>query len=94
MEKADILHLGRLARIKIEEAEVPGLMRDITAVLEYVSAVSAIAGEPVKEAGPVRNVFREDVVTTEPGSNQEVLLAAAPKVERNMLVVKKILSND
>ncbi len=94
MEKADILRLGRLARIKIEEAEVADLMRDITSVLEYVSAVSAIAGEPVKAPGAVYNVFREDVITTEPGSHQATLLGAAPKAERDMVVVKKILNND
>jgi aspartyl/glutamyl-tRNA(Asn/Gln) amidotransferase C subunit len=95
MEKADILHLGRLARITIYDAEVAGLQRDITAVLDYVSVVNQIATEGVVKApGAVHNVFRGDVVTTTAGEYTEALLAEMPAHERTMLVVKKILSND
>ncbi len=95
MEKADILHLGRLARIKITDEEVAGLQRDITAVLDYVSVVNEIATDgAVKVPGAVHNVFRADVVTTAAGAYTEALLSGAPQTERDMLVVKKILSND
>jgi aspartyl/glutamyl-tRNA(Asn/Gln) amidotransferase C subunit len=95
MEKADILHLGRLARITIKDEEVEGLQRDITSVLDYVSVVNEIATEgAVKAPGVVHNVFRSDVVTTTTGEHTEALLAEMPAHERNMLVVKKILSND
>ncbi len=95
MEKADILHLGRLARINITDAEVDGLKRDINSVLEYVSVVNEIATEGVvKVPGAVHNVFRADAVTTVPGEQQAVLLAAMPATKNNMLMVKKILDND
>ncbi len=95
MEKADILHLGRLARINITDAEVDGLKRDINSVLEYVSVVNEIATEGVvKVPGAVHNVFRADAVTTVPGEHQAVLLAAMPATKNNMLMVKKILDND
>lgn len=95
MEKADILHLGRLARIKIRDEEVADLQRDISAVLDYVSVVNeiAVAGE-LKVPGPVHNVFREDAVTVPPGTHRATLLAEAPATERDMLLVKKILDND
>ncbi len=94
MEKTDILHLGRLARIKIHDEEIEGLKRDITAVLDYVSVVNEIASAPVKAPGALYNVFRSDEVNNAPGAFTATLLAEAPKTERNMLVVKKILSND
>ncbi len=94
MEKADILHLGRLARIKIRDEEIDDLKRDITAVLDYVSVVNEIASAPVKAPGAVHNVFRSDEVTNAPSVYTAALLAEAPATERNMLVVKKILSND
>jgi aspartyl/glutamyl-tRNA(Asn/Gln) amidotransferase C subunit len=95
MEKADILHLGRLARIKINDDEVVGLQRDINAVLAYVSVVNEIATEgDAKKPGTVFNVFRADTVTTTPGAYRETLLGAAPATERDMVVVKKILDND
>ncbi|OIP78529.1 MAG: hypothetical protein AUK16_00025 [Parcubacteria group bacterium CG2_30_44_11] len=95
MEKADILHLGRLARITISEEEVADLQRDINAVLAYVSVINEIAGgDKAKVPGAVFNVFRMDTVTTTPGIYREALLAEAPAHERDMLVVKKILDND
>ena len=94
MEKADILHLGRLARISISEEEVDSLMKDIPSVLEYVSAVNEIAATPVKAPGPVHNVFRADEPTTTPGAYREALLAEAPAADLNMLVVKKILDTE
>lgn len=95
MEKADILHLGRLARINIKDEEVADLQRDITSVLDYVSVVNEIATDGVVKApGAVHNVFRTDVVTTTTGEHTEVLLSEAPQRERDMLVVKKILSQD
>ncbi len=94
MEKADILHLGRLARIKINDEEIDELKRDITAVLDYVSVVNEIASAPAKAPGAVQNVFRSDEVTNVPGACTTTLLAEAPKTERDMLVVKKILNND
>ncbi len=94
MEKEDILHLGRLARISISEEEAESLMKDIPSVLEYVSTVNEIAAMPVKEPGPVHNVFRADEPTTEPGVYRDALLAEAPASDRNMLVVKKILDTE
>lgn len=94
MEKADILHLGRLARIKINDEEIDELKRDITAVLDYVSIVNEIASVPVKAPGAIHNVFRRDEVTNAPGAHTATLLSEAPKTERDMLVVKKILNND
>lgn len=96
MNREEILHLGKLARIRIEEAEIEPLKRDIGAVLDYVSVVKDIAGDgtPTKQVGPVHNVFRADVVTNEAGANSELLLKEAPATRQNMVVVKKILNTD
>lgn len=95
MEKEDIIRLGHLARIKINDNEVEALQHDITAVLAYVSVVNEIASQGEQKApGALHNVFREDVATNEPGSYTEAILAEAPQVERSMLVVKKILNHE
>jgi len=96
MNKDDILRLGELSRIRISDKEAESLGKDIDAVLAYVSVVNEITAEEgmTKKTGAVYNVFREDVVTVEPGSHTEALLAEAPHVRNNRLVVKKILNTD
>lgn len=96
MKKQDILHLANLARIKISDDEVDTLQTDITSVLAYVSVVNDIAAEAdlTKKEGAVYNVFREDVVTVEPNTYTEDLLAEAPETKGRFLAVKKILNND
>ncbi len=93
MQKEDIIHLARLARIAITDSEAEKLRTDIDSVLSYVSVVSDIAGGEVKKvAGPLRNVFREDEVSNEPDAFTETLLKEAPKRKGRYLVVKKILN--
>lgn len=96
MEKKDILHLASLARIKITDAEAEALKIDIESVLAYVGVVSEIAAEAhlMKKVGPVYNVFREDVVTTEGDSYTDAVLKEAPHVKGRYLQVKKIIQQD
>ena len=96
MQKTDIQHLAKLARIKVGDEEVADLQKDIDAVLEYVSVIDEITAtaEMTKKVGPVYNVFRSDEVTCEPGSHTEDLLKEAPERDGNYLKVKKILNTD
>ncbi len=96
MNKEDIFHLSTLARIEISEEEAVSLGEDIDAVLAYVSVVNEITAESgaPKKVGAVYNVFREDEVTVEPGSCTEVLMAEAPAVKNDRLLVKQILNAD
>ncbi|MAZ56465.1 Asp-tRNA(Asn)/Glu-tRNA(Gln) amidotransferase GatCAB subunit C [bacterium] len=94
MTKEEIKHLGHLSRIKLDDAQVEKFNIEIDAVLEYVSQINEIVaeGELTKTVGPVQNIFREDVITNEPGSYTEVLLDEMPEKEGDLLKVKKILN--
>lgn len=96
METKDIKHLAALARIRISDDEAENLKTDIDSVLSYVSVVSDITAEDglTKKVGARYNVFRQDVVTNEPGEYTETLLSVAPHRQGNYLKVKKILSQD
>lgn len=96
MEKQDIVHLARLARIRISEAEVDALQTQISDVLAYVSVIDEItaAADLTKHVGAVHNVFRADEVTTEPDTYTETLLAEAPHRHGRFLEVPKILNTD
>ena len=96
MELSDILHLGKLSRIKISEKEAVKLLKDIEAVLSYVSVVNDITAKSgiTKKVGAVYNVFREDEVTCEAGEHTETLLGEVPKRKGQHLAVKKVLNTD
>lgn len=97
MTPQEIAHLADLARIELSDAEREQLAGEIDTILEYVSAVQEIAGDDASATpnlGTLNNVFREDAVTTPPGTHTETLLAAMPQREGQYLKVQKILSQD
>lgn len=96
MSDINIAHLRTLARISVSDAEAPQLEKDIASVLAYVSTIDDITADATitKHAGAVRNVFRDDVVTTTPGEHTDTLLAEAPIRKGRWLKVKKILQQD
>lgn len=96
-EKADILHLADLARIKVTDEEIPKLQTDINAIVEYVSVIQSLTTDRVaeKQLGARYNVLRADAVQNEPGAYTADLLAAAPATdERGYVKVQQILDTD
>jgi aspartyl-tRNA(Asn)/glutamyl-tRNA(Gln) amidotransferase subunit C len=88
----DVQHLADLARIGISEEEASSLAGDMEAILGYVKDVENIAKEmPQDTEPPLRNVFREDEVTNDPGEYTDDIVAQFPDSENNALRVPKIL---
>lgn len=95
MERADIEHLARLARLRLSEAELDAFATELPAIISYVSVVTTIAADDTAPAvGPQHNVFRSDVVTNEPDEYTEALLAELPLRRERFMQVPKILSTD
>jgi aspartyl-tRNA(Asn)/glutamyl-tRNA(Gln) amidotransferase subunit C len=96
MNTEDIVRLASLARIRLSDEEVAAFAPQITDVLGYVGVINEITAESeiTKKPGARRNIFREDVVTNEPGSYTDALLREAPKTQGKHLKVKKILQTD
>lgn len=93
MTKEEVLHLSELARIELTEVEIERLPNEIAAIVEYVGTIKEIIGtETVAPSPGARyNVLRPDIVTHEPGTDTETLLAAAPRRQDDFLVVNKII---
>lgn len=84
----DIEKLAELARIDLDEARADELTQNIEDILSYVSSVQEVAGEAGDpQAGPVRNVLREDKDPHDPEAYREALLREAPAVDDNGFVV-------
>lgn len=95
MEKKDIEHLAKLARIEVTDTEAETLAGNITSILEYVSEIEKATGkaEGEKKVGPLYNVMREDTNPHEPGIYTEDLLNLAPARKGQYVEVKKILED-
>jgi|SRR3989338_7707356 len=108
ISREEVLQLAELARLKVADAEVAGLQKDISNILEYVGQISALAPKGNTSAkaeelplcvSPLaaRNVMREDVTRADGdtmGGKEEALRAAFPKKENNYNVVRKIIQKD
>ena len=108
ISREEVLQLAELARLEVADAEVAGLQKDISNILEYVGQISAVApqGTTSPQAGEdapsgassgVHNVMREDTPrgADDPLSGKEgALLSAFPKQEKNYNVVRKIIQKD
>ena len=97
ISRDDVAHLAGLARIQLDDEELDRLGRELPKILEAVGTVSqALEGagdvDPMSHPTPLRNVFREDVVT--PCLTPEEALAGAPAAEDQRFLVPRILGEE
>ena len=77
--RADVVHVGRLARLGLSEAEIEDLTAQLGDMLEHFRDIDELELEdvvPMTQPYPLTNVLREDVV--QPGLDRDEVLAAAP----------------
>ena len=92
LEKNDLENLANLARLLIPEEEKETLRKEVDSILGFVGEIKKLTpSSPVKEAGAVRNIFREDKDPHLSGEFTDALIAAAPQTEDGYIRVKKIL---
>lgn len=79
-----------LAKLELSDEEKEQAGRDMGNMLEYIDRLGELdttGVEPMSHVFPVRNVFREDVVTNGDGSRET--LQNAPEEKDNMFVVPR-----
>ena len=87
-----IEYVGILAKLELSGEEKEQAKKDMESMLDYVDKLNELdtsGVEPMSHVFPVRNVFREDVVTNEDGS--EDTLANAPEAQDNSFVVTRTI---
>jgi aspartyl-tRNA(Asn)/glutamyl-tRNA(Gln) amidotransferase subunit C len=88
IDRTEVLHVARLARLALSEEEVERMSRELSVVLGHVAKISELDLEgvpPTSHVVEVENALRED----EPGPSltREQALAAAPAVEADGFLV-------
>jgi aspartyl-tRNA(Asn)/glutamyl-tRNA(Gln) amidotransferase subunit C len=92
LSRDQVLHIGRLARIEVAEAEVEVLRADLNAILSLVERMSAVdtrGVEPMSHPESVAQRLREDRVT-EPDRRPDYQ-AGAPSVEDGLFLVPRVI---
>lgn len=83
-------YVAALAKLKIKEEDRERTKKDLSDILGYMDRMNELDTdgiEPMSHAFPMKNVFREDVVTNTDDS--ENLLSNAPKKKENQFMVPK-----
>ena len=91
MEIRDVEKLAELARIEVSEAEKKELLKDLKAILGYVSEIESVTVAEMAGEYELHNVMREDTGAHQAGIYTDQLLAEAPETKDGFIKVQKIL---
>ena len=84
--------VARLARIRVEDADLPALARELSGILNFMEQLNEVdveGVEPMTGVTPMRLKRREDVVTT--GGMPEKILSNAPDAREGFFAVPKVV---
>ncbi len=88
----EVLHIARLARIAVTDADVQRFTAQLSGILEHFAALTAVDTEGIEPTAhplPLSNVMRADLVG--PSLTQAEALANAPLTENGYVRVRAVL---
>jgi aspartyl-tRNA(Asn)/glutamyl-tRNA(Gln) amidotransferase subunit C len=92
LEPATVRRIAKLARIRVEDAEVAVLQNELNAILGYVEQLNEVdvtGVEPLSGGAQMAMRLREDIVTD--GEIPELVLANAPERIGEFFAVPKVV---
>ena len=92
VSKEEILHIAKLADIKIRENEVDEYAKNLQDILNFAQILNSVNTENVEESiGTIGNcnVFRKDEIKQ--FEDMEALLQNAPEEENGMFKIPKVI---
>ena len=92
LSREEVLHIARLARLGLDEAEIDRLQEQLSHLLEnfeVLQQVDTTGVQPTSHSIPLQSVMREDNVATSlpPGD----VLANAPRREGDCFKIRAVL---
>ena len=84
--------VAKLARIKVEEADLPALAKEFTNILGFIEQLNEVdveGVEPMTSVTPQRLYRRDDAVTD--GDQQAAVLANAPDAREGFFAVPMVV---
>ena len=92
VSKEEILHIAKLADLKIEENEIDEYAKNLEDILNFAQIINSVDTENVKESiGTLNNVnvFRKDEVKE--FEDVQAMLANGQDIEQNMFKLPKVV---
>jgi aspartyl-tRNA(Asn)/glutamyl-tRNA(Gln) amidotransferase subunit C len=92
LSREEVLHIARLARLGLTEAEVDRLSEQLSNILEnfaILQKVDTTGIPPTAQSIDLQNVLSDDEVS--PSLPPDKVLANAPQKERNFFKVRHVL---
>lgn len=92
VEKEDVLHIAKLASLKLKEEEIEEYRKNLQDILNFANIVNGVNTENISETiGSTSNVnaFREDEVKA--FEDEAALLQNAPEKQNNMFSIPKVI---
>ena len=93
--REEVLHIASLARIKLEEARVDVLARELSAILEHVEVLAGVDTTSVKAAEPAAGAgtpLRSD--SSAPGNLARPLESFAPETKDGFIIVPRLATHE
>ena len=94
LEKKDIEHIAKLARLELSEEEFDkfgGQLSDVLGYIDQLQEVDTSQVEPTAQVTGLLNGFREDKVVEWDKDEREAALKEAPELEDHQVKVKRVL---
>jgi len=82
IDREQVLHVARLARLRLSDEEVSKMAHELSNILEHIERIGELDLDgvpPTTHVVEVANALREDVPT--PSLDREVVLEQAPAVQ-------------
>ncbi len=92
VSKEEILHIAKLANLKLKEEEIPEYIKNLQDILNYANIVDNAPIEGLDTSiGALENynVFRKDEIKV--FEDNKALLQNAPEEEDNMFKIPKVI---
>ncbi|MEY3003082.1 MAG: Glutamyl-tRNA(Gln) amidotransferase subunit [Pseudomonadota bacterium] len=92
IDRATAAKVAKLARIRVEDADLPALADEFNAILGFIEQLQELdvsAVEPMVSVTPMRLPRRADVVSD--GNQQEAVLRNAPDAREGFFAVPKVV---
>jgi aspartyl-tRNA(Asn)/glutamyl-tRNA(Gln) amidotransferase subunit C len=80
IDREQVLHVARLARLRLEEGELERMSRELSSVLDHIEKIAELelgAVEPTSHVVELENVLRSD--EPRPSWQREQVLQGAPE---------------
>ncbi|MFA5309647.1 MAG: Asp-tRNA(Asn)/Glu-tRNA(Gln) amidotransferase subunit GatC [Dehalococcoidales bacterium] len=92
LSREEVLHIARLARVSLTEAEITRMSEQLSNLLEHFEVLQKVDTEgvpPTAQSVSLQSVMRDDVVA--PSLTAEDVLANAPRRDGEYFRVRAVL---